>query len=151
MTTSLILSKLGLSKDAVNYSEKANAFLSTGYTSMAGNTYYNAVRLAEGIVIKEDIGDGYLHTFLNGIKLFSIHDKELIAEKSFSNNIRSDFNVKREVINMLMEFLKDAAESNDWQLDTTQAKKQIEKIINDGFSTNQIEMIKNQSGKFLKG
>ena len=82
MTNSIaIFQKHGLVNSNLSYSEVANAFLSTGYTSSAGNTYFNSIRVAEGILIKEDIGNGYKYAFLNGIKIYSIKDKTLIVDK----------------------------------------------------------------------
>ena len=75
----------GLVNANLNYSEISNAFLTTGYTSMAGNTYFNSIRVAEGILIKEDVGEGWCKTFLNGIKIYSIKDKTLLADRSFHN------------------------------------------------------------------
>ena len=65
--TLTLLKKNGLINSNISYSSVANAFLSKGYTSTAGNTYFNSIRVAEGILIKEDVGQGYAHTFLNGI------------------------------------------------------------------------------------
>lgn len=59
-----------LSGEQVTYNAAKNVFLSQGYTSAAGNMYYKAIRLSNRLLVYYDLGQGYAHTFLNGIKLF---------------------------------------------------------------------------------
>lgn len=81
-----LFQKFGLAKNSnFNYSEAVNAFIGNGYTSMAGNTYLNEIRLIEGIIIKNDVGHGHTYTFLNGIKIFHIESKKLICERKYHN------------------------------------------------------------------
>ncbi|MCQ7926304.1 hypothetical protein NP234_24265, partial [Salmonella enterica] len=59
-----------LSGSSLTYNEKHNVYLTVGYTSAAGNTYYKALRVSERLGVYYDLGEGYAHTFLNGITLF---------------------------------------------------------------------------------
>jgi len=147
-TKALVLSKLGL-PSTVQYSESTNAFLTSGYTSMAGNTYYNAIRIAEGILIKEDVGQGYIHTFLNAIRIYSLKDKTLLADRAFHNRIYSKCAVKREAVDMLMDVLREAAINEGLSFDELQARNTIENIIEKALNTNQLEMFQNQTRKYL--
>ena len=72
-----------LSGEQVTYNAAKNVFLSQGYTSAAGNMYYKAIRLSNRLVVYYDLGQGYIHTFLNGIKLFAFDGPKatLIAQK----------------------------------------------------------------------
>ena len=87
MNTSLQLiaakSLPALSGEQVTYNAAKNVFLTQGYTSAAGNMYYRAVRLSNRLVVYYDLGQGYAHTFLNGIKLFCFDGQKanLIAQK----------------------------------------------------------------------
>lgn len=145
----MILKQFGLVQGGVNYSDKANAFLSTGYTSAAGNTYFNAVRFAEGIIIKEDVGEGWAHTFLNGIRIFSTQNKQIIAERDFHNHIYSKNTVESNSISMLMKVLIDAAESESVELDECKAREQVSKVIRKAMQSDQRELLKQQSRKYL--
>lgn len=89
-----------------------NIFLTQGYTSMAGNTYYQGVRFSDRIIITQQIGEGYYYTFLNGIRIFGFNGKEatLIAEKSFNTCYYNEFFVQQESQNLVKEFLKSQAE-----------------------------------------
>lgn len=59
-----------LSGSSLTYNAEKNMFLTLGYTSQAGNTYYRAIRLSKRLAVFYHIGQGYAHTFLNGITLF---------------------------------------------------------------------------------
>ena len=99
-----------LSGEQVTYNAAKNVFLSQGYTSAAGNTYYKAVRLSNRLVVYYDLGQGYAYTFLNGIKLFCWDGQkaQLIAQKSWGGCDWRVFNeqfAKEQSIQMLKGFL----------------------------------------------
>lgn len=56
-----------LSGRSLTYNPEKNVYLTLGYTSAAGNTYYKAIRLSDRLAVYYHIGEGYAHTFLNGI------------------------------------------------------------------------------------
>jgi hypothetical protein len=147
--TKVIFEKYGLMNSNVSYSEVINAFLTSGYTSAAGNTYFNSIRMAEGILIKEDIGEGYARTFLNGIKIYSIKDKTLIADKTFRTVFYSTLKVKSEAKKMLMKLIEDAAIKENTFFDRCIAERVIEKVLNQAVNTDQRAMVINQSKKYL--
>lgn len=60
-----------LSNSTVTYNPEKNVYLTLGYTSPAGNTYFKAVRFSDRLAVHYDIGEGYAYTFLNGITLFA--------------------------------------------------------------------------------
>jgi hypothetical protein len=88
-----------------------NIFLSQGYTSQAGNTYYQGVRFSERIIITQQLGQGYCYTFLNGLRIFGFNGKEatLIAEKSFHCCIYDESFVKTQSENLIKEYLQSQA------------------------------------------
>lgn len=88
-----------------------NIFLTQGYTSMAGNTYYQGVRFSDRIIITQQIGQGYAYTFLNGIRIFGFNGKEtvIIAEKSYHCCIYNEVFVKNESETLIKEFLRSQA------------------------------------------
>lgn len=47
----------------VTYNDAAKMFLSAGYTSQAGNTYQEGVRLSRYIAVDYSIGHGYCRSF----------------------------------------------------------------------------------------
>ena len=99
-----------LSSNSLTYNPEKNVYLTLGYTSGAGNTYYQAVRFSDRLAVYYDIGEGYAHTFLNGIKLFCFDGQkaQLIAQKYWGGCDYRIFNeqfAKEQSILMLSSFL----------------------------------------------
>jgi len=100
-----------LSGEHVTYNAAKNVFLSQGYTSAAGNMYYRAIRLSNRLIVYYDLGQGYIHTFLNGIKLFAFDGQkaQLIAQKYWGGCDWRKFDeyfAKEQSILMLRGFLE---------------------------------------------
>ena len=100
-----------LSGEQVTYNAAKNVFLSQGYTSAAGNMYYKAIRLSNRLMVYYDLGQGYLHTFLNGIKLYCFDGQRanLIAQKYWGGSdyrIFNEYFAKEQSILMLKGFLE---------------------------------------------
>ena len=100
-----------LSGEQVTYNAARNIFLTQGYTSAAGNMYYRAVRLSNRLVVYYDLGQGYAHTFLNGIKLYCFDGQKasLIAQKYWGGCDYCIFNeqyAKEQSILMLRGYLE---------------------------------------------
>jgi hypothetical protein len=100
-----------LSGDSITYNAAKNVFLSMGYTSAAGNMYYRAIRLSNRLIVYYDLGQGYIHTFLNGIKLYCFDGQKanLIAQKYWGGYDYRIFNeqfAKEQSILMLRNFLE---------------------------------------------
>tara|TARA_B110000003_G_scaffold244653_1_gene253908 strand:- start:4602 stop:5063 length:462 start_codon:yes stop_codon:yes gene_type:complete len=147
--TLTVLKKKGLINSNISYSEIANAFISKGYTSIAGNTYFNSIRVAEGILIKEDVGQGYAHTFLNGIKIYSIRDKTLIADKRFNNVRYNQSRMKSETKKLLLNMLEESAKAEGYIFNIKDSETIIENILNKALEENQNDFIKKQTSKYL--
>lgn len=99
-----------LSATSITYNAARNAFISAGYESAAGNNYYKVMRLSKRLAIFYHIGEGYRHTFLNGITLFAWNGKSLqvIAQRFWGGFNWVSFNeafAQSECVQMLKEFL----------------------------------------------
>ena len=99
-----------LSGESITYNAAKNIFLTQGYTSAAGNTYYKAIRISDRLVVYYDLGQGYKYTFLNGIKLFCWDGQKakVIAQKYWGGCDYRVFNeqfAKEQSILMLSNFL----------------------------------------------
>lgn len=150
MTTEIIIRNLtGNSLGTVNYSGNANAFLSNGYVSTANNVYFNAFRFAEGLLIKEDVGQGYARTFLNGLRIYSLKDKVLLADRSYHCCFYCKEKVLTEAQSMLLDLLKDAAIEHGMSLNINEAKSAIDKILSHAFKGNQLEIAQNETRRLL--
>ncbi|BDD02085.1 hypothetical protein [Persicobacter psychrovividus] len=89
--------------NALSYNATYGGALTDGYTSAAGNTYQNGIRLSDDLLVVEDIGHGYSRSFLNGIRIYSRDKKTLIAERRF----HCYFYNKQSSVNEAVELLED--------------------------------------------
>ena len=96
-----------LSGSNVTYNKERNIFLSDGYTSAAGNTYFQGIRLSDRIIINYDFGQGYAWLFLNGIRIYGYdgRDKRLIASRSYYSCGFNESFAKNECVEMIKEYL----------------------------------------------
>lgn len=105
-----------LSGSSLTYNAEKNVYLTLGYTSAAGNTYYRAIRLSNRLAVYYDIGEGYAHTFLNGITLFCWDGQKakIIAQKFWGGYDWRSFTeqfAKEQSILMLKDFLTGQAKA----------------------------------------
>lgn len=110
--TSLVSKALpALSGSSVTYNAERNMYLTRGYTSAAGNTYFQGIHLSDRLAIVLDIGIGYAHEFLNGIKLYCFDGKakKLIASRFFNSLFYTDGAVRVYAAEMLMDYLESQA------------------------------------------
>lgn len=96
---------------SLTYNAEKNVYLTLGYTSPAGNTYFQAIRFSDKLIVYYDIGIGYARTFLNGIKLFCWDGQKptLISQKFWGGSNWCDFTeyfAKEQSILMLKDFLE---------------------------------------------
>ena len=92
----------------VTNNDAAKMFLSPGYTSAAGNTYQEGLRLSRYLAIDYSIGHGWCRSFLNGIKLYvwDNNKPKLVSHKSFSCYFLSESAINYETVRIVKEHLK---------------------------------------------
>ena len=105
-----------LSGSSLTYNPEKNVFLTLGYTSAAGNTYYGALRLSKRLAVYYNIGQGYAHTFLNGITLLCWDGSKakIIGQKFWGGcdwRCFSEQFAKEQSILMLKDFLASQAKA----------------------------------------
>jgi len=95
----------------MSYNKVSNMLHSLGYTSAAGNTYWQGVRASDRILIVADMGQGYAHTFLNGIRVFATngHGIRLIGTASYSCLFYSSATMRDCTMRVIANFLKGEA------------------------------------------
>lgn len=97
-----------LSGSSISFDAGRNFFCTSSYTSAAGNSYYQGIRLSDRLIMNLDLGQGYWYLFVNGIKLYCFdgQNKKLIASKSYSCQCYSDYFVRKECENLLFDYLR---------------------------------------------
>lgn len=129
MSTSLTLVAAkalpALSGSSLTYNPEKQVYLTLGYTSAAGNTYYKAIRFSNRLAVYYHIGKGYAHTFLNGITLFCWDGQKakIIAQKFWGGCNWQRFSeqfAKEQSICMLKDFLVGQAKALGTQVSERQ-------------------------------
>ena len=137
-----LFSNFGLATPtSVTFSESLNALVGAGYKSMAGNTYFNTLRMADGILIKEDIGEGYAYAFLNGLHIYDIQSKTLLCERWFNCHYYSRNTAKLDAENMLSDMLLEAAEKENVTLDRSEMRTKVREVVKRAFFSDQTQEI----------
>ncbi|MBQ0024058.1 MAG: hypothetical protein KBT29_12590 [Prevotellaceae bacterium] len=140
MTTSLsrvVESALpALSGSSVTYNAQNNIFLTNGYTSAAGNTYYQGIRLSDRIIVSYNIGEGYAHTFLNGVNVYGFNgrEKRLIGSRSFNCYFFSESNAKREAIGIVTDYMKGQIKLMGASVESSQLEQFSEKLVEETYN-----------------
>lgn len=127
---------------SIAFSESMNAFVGNGYTSLAGNTSFNAVRFAEGLLIKEDVCDGHSWRFLNGLHIYDLRTHKLLAEKvypMYQGVFRSESLVRSLATCLLSSLIVDAAKEQGSYMNEQEVSCKVRTILDRSFSNNQLQ------------
>lgn len=131
-----------MSGSKVTYCASANMYVTSGYTSRAGNTYFQGVQMSDRIVIKYNIGQGYAHTFLNGLQIYGFNGQStfLIGTRSFYNywydNSYHQSLALKEAAQIVADYLRSQMRMRGIEA-TTDSVHQAAGLIVNGAMTNQ--------------
>lgn len=120
-----------LSGSSVTYNAARNIYLTSGYQSLAGNVYFQGLRLTDRIIINYDFGQGYKYLFLNGICIYGFDGKEkkIIASRSFNSYVFSEKSAALDCIEMIKEYIKGEMKMLDMYVDDSQIQNFCETLI----------------------
>lgn len=126
-----------LSGSAVTYCKDHNIYLSKGYTSAAGNTYFQGLCHSDRLVVMYEFGQGWAHLFLNGICLYCFkgREKKLISRRSYSCQFFNEAFARKECIGMLKNFILIQARMAGASVQPLQLTKFSELMIREVFNT----------------
>lgn len=125
-----------LSGSSVTYNAQKNIFLTNGYTSAAGNTYYQGIRASDRIAIKYNIGEGYLHTFLNGIEVYGYDGRnaKLIGSRFYNSFFFNEDIAKKEVVEIIVNYMEGQAKMLGTSVDSNQLKQFSLQVVNGAYT-----------------
>lgn len=125
-----------LSGSSVTYNTQKNIFLTSGYTSAAGNTYYQGIRASDRIAIKYNIGQGYLHTFLNGIEVYGYdgQNAKLIGSRSYYCYYFNECNAKNEAIGIVKDYIIGQAKLLETTIEPYKLEEFSRQIVNGAYT-----------------
>lgn len=106
----------------LTYTPEKNVYLTMGYTSSMGNTYYKAFRMSDQLIVCYEIGEGYKYTFLNGISIILISGQKmkLIAQRAWGGGNWKQFSeefAKEQTLHLLKNAVTKILKSKGMILD----------------------------------
>ncbi len=134
-----------ISKYEVQYSEIQNMLVNIGYTSAAGNSYFNGIRLSERIFIEFYIGIGVYHKFINGFSIYSHYQSEQrksLGSKYYYAQVYNENKIKKDATEIVFECLKKEAQKENSKIDLNDLETFAVALVEETYK-NQIETIKN--------
>jgi hypothetical protein len=122
-------------------------FLSSGYTSAVGNTYFQGLRLSNRIIINFDLGQGYCYLFLNGIRIYGYNgrEKQLIASQYYGGSNWKCFSesfARSQCKQMLTQYLQSQCKLMGASAPQYQIEEFAGKMVDETINNNQVETIK---------
>ena len=126
---------------SISYNSNLNAFIGNAYTSVAGNTYFDALKLSDEIAIKADIGIGHTHSFLNGITIMSTKSRKILAHKQFHCYTHSNSKEQHQARQLLIEALEETARCNGYVVGRMQIEMAANTIIDKVYNVNQLDAL----------
>lgn len=91
----------------LHYNQQHNIFLTDGFTSAAGNTYFHGIRLDDRLAVAYSFGQGYCYLFLNGIDLYCWNgtNQKLISSEGYNCFVFNEIVARNRCVHMLRNFL----------------------------------------------
>lgn len=125
-----------LSGSSVHLDTRNNQYCTTAYTSAAGNSYYQGIRLSDRLIINVDYGQGYAYLFMNGLKLYCFNggsEKKLIGSRYYNCCCYSLTYARSEAEEMLLEYLKSQCALSGTNLPEHQLKELSKAMVEEAF------------------
>lgn len=120
-----------LSGSTVSYNTLSNMLETQGYTSAAGNTYYQGIRVSDRLIINYDLGQGYAYLFLNGIHVYGYNgtEKRLIGSRSYSCCCFCEQWAMEEAAEIVYDFIKGQMKLTAVTVNDRQIKECSRKLV----------------------
>ncbi|MCW5925076.1 MAG: hypothetical protein KIS77_22360 [Saprospiraceae bacterium] len=132
--------------NAVTYRPDQNAFVGTGYTSAAGNTYFSTARLTAAIAIRTDIGIGYARVFLNAIHIYSADgQRRLLAHRDYHCCFYSEQAVMSGAIALLRDLILDSIPADQRAHAEADARLLAERIVREAYTNDQVQLLRTKT------
>lgn len=80
----------------------------SSYTSASGNTYWKDTLKTKRVEVEFDKGQGYMHTFLNGIRVYGYdgYDRCLLAQRLFDCHFYNHNDAVKQAEELVCDYLQ---------------------------------------------
>lgn len=86
-----------------------NMFSTEGYTSLAGNSYFQGIQISQELIVKVNFGIGHSRDFINGIKIYTADESRiLLANEGYNCFFFSQEGLRNELRRLMLKALVEA-------------------------------------------
>ena len=113
------------------WDEGQKMFICEEYESACGNRYYKGVRFCNKVVVVEKVGLSHTWTYIDAIEVYAFDGSKLslVQKQDYDKVFRSEEFVRKEVKNMLCNYLKAACKIQGVLLQTSQIEQQAKDLV----------------------
>lgn len=122
-----VLPKFGNTRENIPvYSDSQKMFLSSHYTSAAGNMYFKGLRFTDRLVMVEKVGLYKNFSYIDSIEIYAFdgEDKILIGKVDYDKVFYSVERIKEDAAIIIRGYLKNSAQVAGTMLDESIAAQQ---------------------------
>lgn len=113
------------------YCNSQKMFISSHYTSAAGNMYYKGLRFTDRIVMVEKVGLYKNFSYIDSIEIYAFNGTEriLIGKVDYDKVFYNAEQIKMDAKTIIANYLEDSARINNTPLDSTLAIQQANSLL----------------------
>ena len=113
------------------YCHSQRMFISSHYTSAAGNMYYKGLRFTDRIVMVEKVGLYKNFSYIDSVEVYTFNGTEriLIGKVDYDKVFYNAAQIKMDTQAIIVNYLEDSARINNTPLDSVYAKQQANDLI----------------------
>ena len=136
----------------LTYMPGLNMFTSQVHTSLAGNHYFEGIRISESLVVKVSFGIGWARDFINAIKIYSADGSStLLAYETFNSFYFSHDSLKRATIDMMYKALAEANSTRRLNASETSLRQYATELVEQTMIIRQSDLIHTKQIPLLAG
>ena len=113
------------------YCDSQKMFISSHYTSAAGNMYYKGLRFTDRIVMVEKVGLYKNFSYIDSVEVYAFNGTErvLIGKVDYDKVFYNADQIKMDTKAIIANYLEDSARIAGSLMDSTRAKQQANELL----------------------
>ena len=113
------------------YCDSQKMFISSHYTSAAGNMYYKGLRFTDRLVMIEKVGLYKNFSYIDSIEVYTFNGEEkvLIGRMDYDKVFYNAEQIKEDTAAIIANYIEDSARITGSLMDATRAKQQTTELL----------------------
>ena len=113
------------------YCDSQKMFISSHYTSAAGNMYYKGLRFTDRLVMVEKVGLYKNFSYIDSIEVYTFNGEEkvLIGKMDYDKVFYNAEQIKEDTASIIANYIEDSARITGSLMDATRVKQQTAELL----------------------